>query len=126
MMNARERERQRVKGHTRPVAPQQTSRASKTTIFKSFPLSDKNLAAFAPVIPHPTTTTSASEGRSGVVLCPSRNSSGSECQNDLVELALGNGHGFGELFCGAANDVMAVESGLDRYPVVLGKNVSWM
>jgi hypothetical protein len=77
-------------------------------MFKSLPLSTRYLAAFAPVMPHPIITTSASDGRSGVVLYPSKMSSGSECQNDLLELGTGSGHGFDELFSDARIDDMTL------------------
>lgn len=72
---------------TLPVAPQHASRASNITTLKSLARSSsaKNRAADAPVIPEPTITMSASDGRSTVVRCPSRKSEGSVCQKDAVE-----------------------------------------
>lgn len=40
-------------------------------------------------MPVPTTTISASVGRSSVVRCPFRNSLGSLCQNEFVEVGVG-------------------------------------
>lgn len=76
---------------TLPVAPQHASLASSITTFipLALPSSAKNRAAEAPVIPDPTTTTSATDGNSGVVRCPSRNFEGSLCQNDAVDFSLG-------------------------------------
>jgi len=76
---------------TLPVAPQHASRASNMTILNSFALSSsaKNLAADAPVIPEPTITMSASDGKSTVVRWPSRKSEGSLCQKEAVEFAVG-------------------------------------
>ena len=51
---------------TRPVAPEQISRASRTTTLL-IPLASSSLAANTPVMPEPTTTTSARGGRDGVV-----------------------------------------------------------
>lgn len=84
-------EREKSAQHTRPVAHQHASRASSITTFNSLALasSAKNLAADVPVMPEPTMTMSASEGRTGVVRWPSRNSEGSLCQKDSVESDVG-------------------------------------
>lgn len=78
--------------HTLPVAPQQASLASSSTMLLSFALSSsaRNLAAEVPVIPLPTITISASAGSSSVVRCPMRNSFGSLCQKELVEAGVGS------------------------------------
>ena len=78
---------------TRPVAPQQASRASSIST-DSLKSSLKYRAALAPVIPLPIITVLAYGGNSGVDRCPKRKLSGSECQNDLVELGVGSGHGW--------------------------------
>jgi hypothetical protein len=49
----------------------------------------RNLATDVPVIPVPTMTMSASAGSSSVVRCPSKNSFGSLCQNESVEVGVG-------------------------------------
>ena len=76
---------------TLPVAPQHASRASSITMLKSLARasSARNRAADAPVMPEPTTTTSAVGGRFGVVRCPRRNSDGSLCQNEAVDFSEG-------------------------------------
>lgn len=61
---------------TRPVAPHETSLASTSTT--PLPLSHSSLAAKAPVIPAPMTTTSAVAGSSAVDRWPCRR--GSRCQ----------------------------------------------
>lgn len=72
---------------TRPVAPQQASLASsKSTVF---PPCTSSCAAKVPVIPLPTTTTSAELGKLSVVRWPSSVSAGSLCQNDLVLSGVG-------------------------------------
>jgi hypothetical protein len=77
--------------HTLPVAPQQASLASSITTL--FPLarssSAKKRAMDDPVKPLPTITTSAVEGKSGVVRWPSRKVDGSECQKEDVEEGVG-------------------------------------
>lgn len=80
---------------TRPVAPQQASRASSTTIFKSFARASslRNLATETPDIPVPMIAISAELGSSAVVLWPNRNFDGSLCQKDAVGLALGRREG---------------------------------
>ena len=77
--------------HTLPVAHQHASLASSITTLNPFALSSsaKYLAAEAPVMPEPTMTTSASEGRCGVVRWPMRNSEGSLCQNEDVDSVVG-------------------------------------
>lgn len=59
-----------------------------------FPLalssSARYLAADVPVIPLPTITMSASAGRHSVVRCPSRNSLGSLCQKELLDVGVGS------------------------------------
>jgi hypothetical protein len=76
---------------TLPVAPQQASRASNSTMLFPFALSSaaRYRAAELPVIPLPTMTISASDGRSSVVRWPSKNSFGSLCQNEAVDLGVG-------------------------------------
>lgn len=76
---------------TLPVAHQHASLASSTTMLFPFALSSslRNLAADVPVMPVPTITISASAGNSSVVRCPSRNSFGSVCQNELDEVGVG-------------------------------------
>lgn len=76
---------------TLPVAPQHASLASSMTTPKpaALPSSARNLAADAPVIPDPTTTTSAADGSAAVVRCPSRNGDGSLCQKEAVEFSVG-------------------------------------
>jgi len=51
--------------------------------------SAKKRAIEEPVMPLPTITISAIDGRSYVVRCPRRNSDGSLCQNEAVEFGLG-------------------------------------
>jgi hypothetical protein len=77
---------------TRPVAHQHASLASSTTMLLPFVLlsSLRNLAADVPVIPVPMMTMSASAGSSSVVLCPSKNSFGSLCQNEDDEVGVGS------------------------------------
>ena len=77
--------------HTLPVAHQHASLASSITTLSPFALSSsaKNLAAEAPVMPEPTMTISASEGRCGVVRWPKRNADGSLCQNEEVDSVVG-------------------------------------
>ena len=77
--------------HTLPVAHQHASLASSITTLNPFALSSsaKYLAAEAPVMPEPTITTSASEGRCGVVRWPRRKSEGSLCQNEDVDSVVG-------------------------------------
>lgn len=77
--------------YTLPVAHQHASLASSITILNPFVLSSsaRYLAAEAPVMPEPTMTMSASEGRSGVVRWPRRNSEGSLCQNEDVDSVVG-------------------------------------
>jgi len=60
-----------------------------TFIPRALSSSARNRAAEAPVIPDPTTTTSAVGGNSGVVRWPSRNFEGSLCQNEAVDFSLG-------------------------------------
>ena len=76
---------------TLPVAPQHASLASSTTMLLPFALSssERNLAAEVPVMPLPTMTISASAGSSWVVRWPSRNSLGSLCQKELVDVGVG-------------------------------------
>lgn len=76
---------------TLPVAHQHASLASSITTLHPFALSysAKYLAAEAPVMPEPTMTTSASEGRWGVVRWPRRNLEGSLCQNEDVDSIVG-------------------------------------
>lgn len=76
---------------TRPVAPQQASRASSMTTLTSLLLSSSRRcnAADAPEMPLPMITMSALRGRDGVVRWPRRTFEGSLCQKDLVELGVG-------------------------------------
>jgi hypothetical protein len=76
---------------TLPVAHQHASLASSTTMFLPFALSSsvRYLAAEVPVIPVPTTTMSASAGSFSVVRWPRRNSFGSLCQNEFVDVVVG-------------------------------------
>ena len=76
---------------TLPVAHQHASLASSITTLNPFALSSsaRYLAAEAPVMPEPTMTTSASEGRCGVVRWPRRNLEGSLCQNEDVDSVVG-------------------------------------
>lgn len=76
---------------TRPVAHQHASLASSTTILFPFALASslRNLAADVPVMPVPTITISASEGSFSVVRCPSKNSFGSLCQKEFVDVGVG-------------------------------------
>ena len=84
---------------TLPVAHQHASLASSMTTLNPFALSSsaRYLAAEAPVMPEPTMTTSASEGRSGVVRWPRRNLEGSLCQNEDVDSVVGKLAMFSEL-----------------------------
>ena len=77
--------------HTLPVAHQHASLASSITTLNPFALSSsaRYLAAEAPVMPEPTMTTSASEGKSVVVRWPRRNLEGSLCQNEDVDSVVG-------------------------------------
>jgi len=49
----------------------------------------RNLAADVPVMPVPTITISASEGSFSVVRCPNKNSFGSLCQKEFVDVGVG-------------------------------------
>lgn len=77
---------------TLPVAPQHASLASNITMLfpRALSSSTRYLAAEVPVIPLPTMTMSASAGISVVVRWPRRNSFGSLCQNESVDLAVGS------------------------------------
>lgn len=67
---------------TLPVAPQHASLASSSTTL--LPWLTSSLAAKVPVMPLPTTTTSASAGSWGVVRWPSSLLEGSLCQKEDV------------------------------------------
>jgi hypothetical protein len=77
---------------TLPVAHQQASRASSTTMLFPFALSSslRNRAADVPVMPVPTITISASDGSSSVVRWPSKNLFGSLCQNEFEDVGVGS------------------------------------
>jgi hypothetical protein len=51
--------------------------------------SARNLATEVPVMPLPTMTMSAEAGSSGVVRWPRRNSLGSLCQKEVVDVGVG-------------------------------------
>lgn len=73
---------------TRPVAPQHASRDSSITT--PIPPVTNSRAANVPVIPLPTTTTSAVDGRSSEVRWPSNFLDGSRCQYEWVLLGVGS------------------------------------
>lgn len=72
---------------TRPVAPQHASRAS--SISTPLPPATSSWAANVPVMPLPTTTRSAVDGRPSVVRWPSSFLHGSRCQYESVLLVVG-------------------------------------
>ncbi len=85
---------------TRPVAPQQASRASSIRTWLPCPTPSspsKVQAAKAPAIPEPMITISAPAGRYFVVRCPKRVFEGSECQKEEVEFGVGRVARFVEL-----------------------------